>query len=142
MIVKQILKMKGSAVFTMSPSATLADVARELTHRKIGAVVILDGERIAGIVSERDVVRAIAERGAKALEATASSVMTQRVETCACEDLVDDLLERMTNSRFRHLPVVEEGHLVGLVSIGDVVKQRIDEAVRERDHMRDYIHSM
>jgi CBS domain-containing protein len=142
MTVQQILKMKGNAVFTMAPTATLAEVARELHSRKIGAVVILDGERLAGILSERDIVRLVAERGAKALDVPASSAMTQRVETCGCDDLVDEVMARMTNSRFRHLPVVHEGRLVGLVSIGDVVKQRIDEAIREADSMRDYIHSM
>lgn len=142
MTVQQILKMKGSAVFTMPTTATLASVAWELNSRKIGAVVILDREQIVGMLSERDIVRVIAERGAKALDVPASTAMTQRVEICGCDDLVDDLMARMTNSRFRHMPVVHEGKLVGLVSIGDVVKQRIDEAVREADHMRDYIHSM
>lgn len=139
MTVKAILQEKGGDVFTMTPDATLAEVARELTARKIGAVVIMHGDTLAGILSERDVVRHIAAKGADALGATASSAMTQTVETCALDDLIDDVMARMTRSRFRHLPVVHEGRLAGLVSIGDVVKRRIEEAVRERDEIRDYI---
>jgi len=139
MTVKAILKDKGNAVYTMPPSATLAEVARELATRRIGAVVIMEGERLAGIVSERDMVRALATDGAAALDAPASSAMTQAVQTCRLDDLIDEVMEKMTASRFRHMPVLEDGKLVGLVSIGDVVKQRIEEALRERDDMRAYI---
>lgn len=139
MTVKTILDQKGSAVFSMPPTATIADVTRELATRKIGAVLIMDGDQLVGILSERDVVRTLASEGPAALDSPASSVMTQRVETCAIDDLIHDLMERMTQSRFRHMPVVNEGKVVGLISIGDVVKQRIEAAVRERDEMRNYI---
>ncbi len=142
MTVKQILDEKGRDIFAMGPEATLGEVAAELTARRVGAVLIMEGQHLAGILSERDLVRAIASRGAEALSAPASSIMTQSVQTCGLDDLIDDLMERMTASRFRHLPVVDEGRVVGLVSIGDVVKQRIEEAVRERDDMRAYIHSV
>ncbi|MEM7695175.1 MAG: CBS domain-containing protein [Pseudomonadota bacterium] len=141
MTVRSILNEKGGTVFTMVPEATVALVAQELATRKIGAVVVSDGDTIAGILSERDVVRVLAARGASALAATASSVMTANVQTCALDDLIDDVMERMTRARFRHMPVVDEGKLVGLVSIGDVVKRRIDDAVRERDDLRAYIMS-
>lgn len=141
MLVKVILDRKGRDIFSMSPEATLAEVAAELTARRIGAVLIMEADRLVGILSERDVVRAVASRGAEALANAASSVMTQTVQTCTLEDLIEDVMERMTASRFRHLPVIDEGKVIGLVSIGDVVKQRIEEAVRERDDMRNYIHS-
>ncbi len=139
MTVKAILKDKGGDVVSMSPESTLADVAKTLAAKKIGALLIMDGERLAGILSERDIVRHIASVGAEALALTASAVMTAKVETCTRDDLIDSVLERMTASRFRHMPVVEEGKVVGLVSIGDVVKRRIETAVRERDEIRDYI---
>lgn len=139
MSVKSILKEKGSKVFTLPPETTLDTVAKELAERHIGAVVILEGERLVGIVSERDLVRCIAERGAAALNEPASAAMTRRVETCTLSDTIDEVMQRMTTSRFRHVPVLEEGRLVGLISIGDVVKRRIDDAERERDDMRAYI---
>ena len=141
MTVKAILKEKGGDIFSMSPDATLQQVAEELTRRKIGAVLIMDGDRLAGILSERDIVRQIAGSGGKALSASAASVMTQKVETATVDDTIDEVLTRMTNSRFRHMPVVVEGKVTGLISIGDVVKRRIEEAVRERDEIRDYIMS-
>lgn len=139
MTIKTILQQKGSKVFTMAPTATIADVARELATQRIGAVVVLDGERLVGIVSERDVVRRIAEIGACALEESVADIMTKRVEIAALDDAISSVMQRMTHSRFRHMPVVEDGRLIGLVSIGDVVKERIDEAERERDDMRAYI---
>lgn len=141
MTVKTILDQKGRDVFTMGPDATLAEVAAELTSRRIGAVLIMDGERLAGILSERDLVRSIASRGGACLTEAASSVMTQKVQTCTTDDLIEDVMERMTASRFRHMPVEDRGRVIGLISIGDVVKLRIEEAVRERDDMRAYIHS-
>ncbi len=142
MTVKAVLSEKGTEVFSMSPEATLEDVVRELSERRVGAVLITEGDHLAGILSERDVVRVLAKLGANALKTTASSVMTAKVETCALDDMIDDVMERMTASRFRHLPVVDGGKVVGVVSIGDVVKRRIEAAVRERDDMRDYIHSI
>jgi len=142
MTVRAVLRDKGDEIFSMPPTATVQQVAEELTRRRVGAVVILDGDRLVGILSERDIVRSIARRGEKALEMSAASVMTAEVETCRLDDPIDDVMHRMTGSRFRHMPVVEEGRLVGLVSIGDVVKRRIDEALRERDEVTAYIHSI
>jgi len=141
MLVKDIIDQKGRDIFTMLPDATLADVANELTKRRIGAVLIMEGERLVGILSERDLVRAISDSGPEALALPASSTMTQSVQTATLDDLIEDVMERMTASRFRHLPVVDNGTVIGLISIGDVVKYRIEEAVRERDDMRAYIHS-
>jgi CBS domain-containing protein len=140
MTVKAILAGKSGGIFSVRPEATLEEVSRELTARRIGAVLVMDGDRLAGILSERDIVRAIAGAGAAALARPAAGVMTQKVEVCGVEDLIDDVMARMTASRFRHLPVQHEGRIVGVVSIGDVVKARIDEAVRETDDMRAYIH--
>lgn len=140
MTVKAILGEKGSVIFTAPPDATLEEVSRQLTHKRIGSVLVMDGERIAGILSERDIVRAIAAEGAAALPRPVSSQMTRKVETCGLDDLVDEVMAKMTNSRIRHLPVLHEGKIVGVVSIGDVVKARIEEAVRETDDMRAYIH--
>jgi CBS domain-containing protein len=142
MTVKAILRDKGGDVFKMAPGASLQEVAEELTRRRVGAVLICDDDRIVGILSERDIVRAIARLGPKALENSAASVMTAKVETCCLEDPIEDVMHRMTASRFRHMPVVEEGRLVGVVSIGDVVKRRIEQAVRERDELEAYIHSV
>lgn len=139
MTVKAILREKGGDVFAMSPEVTLREVARELTERNIGAVVILDGDELVGILSERDLVRRLARDGAGALERTAASAMTAQVETCHLADSIEDVMARMTASRFRHLPVVDGARLVGLVSIGDVVKRRIEKAVRDQEEMRAYI---
>ncbi|WP_075221002.1 CBS domain-containing protein [Acuticoccus yangtzensis] len=139
MTVKAILKEKGGNVFSMSPDATLAEVAQELSKHKVGALLIMDGDQLVGILSERDIVRHIASAGAEALKVTASSVMTKSVQTASPDDLVDDVMQRMTSSRFRHMPVVESGKVAGLISIGDVVKVKIEQAIRERDQIRDYI---
>lgn len=139
MIVKDILSQKGNDVFSMTPEAALEDVVRELSTRRIGAVIIRDGEQIAGILSERDVVRHVADHGAAALTMPASSAMTRKVETCGIDDFIDDVMARMTTSRFRHMPVLHQGRLAGIVSIGDVVKLKIEQVVRETDDMRAYI---
>ncbi|ORE96520.1 hypothetical protein ATO13_06640 [Stappia sp. 22II-S9-Z10] len=102
-------------------------------------MLIMDGDQLVGILSERDIVRHIASAGAEALKVTASSVMTKSVQTASPDDLVDDVMQRMTSSRFRHMPVVESGKVAGLISIGDVVKVKIEQAIRERDQIRDYI---
>jgi CBS domain-containing protein len=140
MTVKAILSGKGHAVETIAPSATLADAAKTLSARGIGAVVVTDpsGE-IIGLLSERDIVRATAERGAAALQQTVDQVMTRRVITCTEADTVGALMEQMTNRKFRHLPVVEDGKLVGIISIGDVVKYRLGEMEAETNAMREYI---
>ena len=113
---------------------------RLLAEKRIGAAPILGADRrIAGIISERDVVRALAERGAAALDEPVSRTMTRKVETCDEGETVTNLMERMTAGKFRHMPVVDQGRLVGIVSIGDIVKHRVQEMERESVAMRDYI---
>jgi CBS domain-containing protein len=142
MNVKTILAAKGGNVIAIEPTATLAAAAKLLAKHRIGAVVINGaGGRLAGILSERDIVRSLAELGAKALDQPVGQVMTREVETCSEDDTVADIMERMTARKFRHLPVLTKGKLVGLVSIGDVVKQRVEEVESESEAMRDYIRS-
>jgi len=142
MNVKSILAAKGGDVISIEPTATLAAAAKLLAKHKIGAVVIKGaGGRLAGILSERDIVRALVELGADALTHPVGQVMTREVETCGEEDTVAAIMERMTARKFRHLPVVTKGRLVGLVSIGDVVKQRVEEIEGETEAIRDYIRS-
>ena len=130
----------GGDIFSVEPTADLAAAAKLLAAHRIGALVIRGaGGRLAGILSERDIVRALAERGAEALALPVGQVMTREVETCGENDSVASLMERMTTGKFRHMPVVEQGRLVGLISIGDVVKQRVEEFERESEAMRDYI---
>jgi len=140
MLVSQILREKGSAVVKAAPEATLAEAAQVLTRHRVGAVLVLDGRGgPLGILSERDIVRAIARDGASALSHTVASCMSKPVTTCEESDTVEDLAESMTHGRFRHLPVLNDGRVVGVVSIGDVVKWRIDETVREAQALKDYI---
>jgi CBS domain-containing protein len=144
MNVKAILAAKsgnlGGDIVSIEPTANLAAAARLLAAHRIGAVVIRGaGGRLAGILSERDIVRALAERGADALALPVGQVMTREVETCGENDSTASLMERMTAGKFRHMPVVEQGRLVGLISIGDVVKQRVEQFEREQEAMRDYI---
>jgi CBS domain-containing protein len=140
MTVKAILASKGYAVQTIQPEATLAEAASVLDARHIGAVVVTDpaGE-VIGVLSERDIVRRLARDGAAALKCTVAEAMTRRVATCEQVDTVGDLMEQMTNGKFRHVPVVEEGRLIGIVSIGDVVKYRLGEFELESSAMREYI---
>jgi CBS domain-containing protein len=140
MHVTAILKAKGRAVETVTGNVTLAEVAQRLTVHRIGAVVVCGARGdVVGIVSERDVVRMLAEHGPEALRRSASEAMTQNIETCRESDTIDELMSRMTNGRFRHIPVVENGDLAGIVSIGDVVKHHIAEVELEASAMRDYI---
>ena len=144
MNVKAILAAKsrnlGGDTITIEPTATLSTAAELLAERRIGAVVICGaGGRLAGILSERDIIRALAERGTDALTLPVGQVMTRNVMTCGEEDSVANLMERMTAGRFRHLPVLRDGKLVGLVSIGDVVKQYVEAIERESEALRDYI---
>ena len=144
MNVKAILAVKklGGDIISIEPTADLATAAKLLSKHRIGSVVILGaGERLVGILSERDIVRALSEQGAGALALPVGQVMTRDVATCGEDDTVASIMERMTAGRFRHMPVVANGRLVGLVSIGDVVKQRVDEIVSESEAMRDYIKS-
>jgi CBS domain-containing protein len=140
MTVKTILSTKGSEVITIGPAVTLEDAIAILNRYRIGALVVLGAdERVIGILSERDIVRALAEVGAAALKEPLSRSMTRIVVTCCEADTVSDLMERMTHGRFRHIPVLEQERLVGIISIGDVVKQRLSEMEREHEAMRDYI---
>ena len=140
MTVKAILSRKGRAVTTIEPTATIAEAAKLLSERRIGAVIVTDaGERIAGLLSERDIVRTLADKGAVALALSVEQVMTRRVVTCTETDTVGSIMERMTTGKFRHLPVVEDERLIGLVSIGDAVKYRLEEMELESSAMRDYI---
>lgn len=140
MIVKDILSAKGSDVVTISPKATVAEAVKIMAERHIGALVITGpDDRIIGIVSERDVVRALAARGNEALSLSLTEVMTRKVITCSRNEMVAAIMEQMTHGKFRHVPVVEEARLVGIVSIGDVVKLRLAEMEHEHMALQDYI---
>jgi CBS domain-containing protein len=140
MTVSILLAGKGREVVTIEPTANLAAAVALLAEKRIGAVLILGADRrITGILSERDIVRALAERGAAALDESVSSAMTRRVSTCRENETVASIMERMTSGKFRHVPVVDQGRLVGIVSIGDVVKHRLHEMERDSAAMRDYI---
>lgn len=141
MLVSQILKSKGSeGVVTTQPGVSVAQAAEILSAKKIGALVISrDGKALAGIVSERDIVREIGRRGPACLSDTVDSIMTAKVVTCARGDQTDAVLQKMTDGRFRHIPVVDGGQLVGLISIGDVVKARLAELAAEKDALEGMI---
>ena len=140
MIVKNILLGRRGNVVTIEPTADLAAAVKRLAERRIGALVILGADhRIVGILSERDIVRAFAERGPAALHEPVGQVMTRDVKTCSEDDTIESLMGRMTTGRFRHMPVVEQGKLVGIVSVGDVVKNRLEEMELEAAALRDYI---
>ena len=140
MQVRHLLREKGREVVTIASDATISEAARLLARRRIGAVVVRDRDgSITGILSERDIVRAVADDSFAALGQSVSAHMTRRVSTCCETDSVEDLMEQMTRGRFRHIPVVEDDRLTGLVSIGDVVKSRIAETVREAENLREYI---
>jgi CBS domain-containing protein len=142
MTVAQILTRKGSAVITVAPSATLHGVVDLLAKNRIGAVVVDDGKGgIAGIVSERDVVRALSQHGGGAMGKTVADIMTKKVRTCTPQDTEGELMGLMTEHRIRHLPVLEGGKLAGMISIGDVVKLRIESIEREAEEMKSYIAS-
>jgi CBS domain-containing protein len=140
MNVAAILKSKGKGVITTTPNTSLLDVAKLLERNGIGCIVV-EGEdgKVAGIVSERDIVRAVGQSGAKVLKDPVSTYMTRTVVTAREADTIDRLMSEMTTHHFRHMPVVERGRLIGLVSIGDVVKMRIAEAEMEAAAMRQYI---
>lgn len=139
MLVSQILKDKGDTVFTVTPSETIAEVAGLLHARRVGALVVMSAGAVAGIVSERDVVRAMAGEGAAALDRPVSSCMTADVLFADPGETVDSLLARMTDRRIRHLPVCVEHRLVGIVSIGDLVKWKISEVEAEAEGLKAYI---
>jgi CBS domain-containing protein len=140
MNVKNILSAKGGEVVTIEPNASLDTAAKRLAERKIGALVVVGAEhRVIGILSERDIVQELAARGAAALERPLSEVMTRKVITCSQSDTISSVMERMTEGKFRHLPVVEQSRLIGIVSIGDIVKHRLQEMEHEQSALRDYI---
>lgn len=139
MNVATILKAKGSEVETVGPDMTLGEAARLLSAKRIGAVLVMEGLHLLGILSERDIVKTIGVSGADALDRRVREIMTSRIVTCGLNDSVDELMDMMTEGRFRHLPVVENDRLVGIISIGDVVKHRIAETVMETEALRLYI---
>jgi len=142
MSVKQILDQKGRDVVTVSPTMGTEEAVRFLADNKIGAVVVTGpGGGVAGILSERDIVRAVATRGADALTAPISAIMTSKVTTCGESHSVNQVMEMMTNGRFRHLPVEADGKLIGIISIGDVVRRRIEDVEREAAEIKAYIAS-
>lgn len=140
MLVAQILKAKGSQVYTCGPDDTLGRAATLLTQRSVGAMVVMDGDRVAGIISERDMVRALAQDGGEALNRPVRRYMTSDVVYARPDESVDELMERMTDRRFRHLPVcADEDRLIGIISIGDLVKTKISETVQEAESLMAYI---
>jgi len=139
MTVRAVLESKGDNIVTVAPSATVRAAVKLLSERRIGAVLVMAGAQIAGILSERDIVRVLGERGAAILDEKVEQVMTRKVITCRPADTVAAIMEKMTEGKFRHLPVVEESRVVGLISIGDVVKRRVMEYEREQEALRDYI---
>jgi CBS domain-containing protein len=140
MNVESILKMKGSSVVTVPPEAGLMETVEMLRTRKIGAVVVSgDGRTVDGILSERDVVRALGARGKAALDAPVRTAMTDTVVTCRRSDSVETVMSRMTEGRFRHVPVIEDGALAGMISIGDVVKARLEELSAEAEQLKEFI---
>jgi CBS domain-containing protein len=140
MTVSVILTTKSREVVTVEPNITLKSAVALLAAKRIGALLILGVDnRVAGILSERDIVRALAERGASALYEPVSQVMTRKVSTCTESETISAIMERMTDGKFRHVPVVDQGRLVGIVSIGDVVKHRLQEMERDSAALRDYI---
>jgi CBS domain-containing protein len=139
MTVSRIINEKGRNVVTASPETTLAALTATLAEKRIGAIVVVEKGAIRGIISERDIVRAIAKHGGDALMKPASEWMTARVMTCEPRDTINEVMQKMTSGRFRHLPVMENGKLAGIVSIGDVVKRRIEDVEREADQIREYI---
>jgi len=140
MTVRAILSRKGNDVATIEPNAPLATAMKILAERRIGALVITGADqRIVGILSERDIVRTLAQRGPVALDKPLADVMTRKVVTCSQSETVCEIMERMSSGKFRHVPVVEQGRLIGIVSIGDIVKSRLEEMEREQAALHDYI---
>ncbi|MCF6302438.1 MAG: CBS domain-containing protein [Devosiaceae bacterium] len=139
MTVSAILKNKDGTTITLPSSATLAQACKTLAQYRIGTILIVDEDKLSGIISERDIVRIMAASGGEALNDTVASCMTKNIITCTSADTVSLVMERMTNGRFRHIPIVENDQLIGIVSIGDVVKFRIAEVEREAQEIRDYI---
>jgi CBS domain-containing protein len=141
MLVQQILKSKGdTGVMTVLPGSLVQDAAKILAEKRIGTVVVSsDGKSAEGILSERDIVRELAKRGASCMSDKVDNLMTSNLVTCALNDAADSVLQKMTEGRFRHMPVVEDGEMVGLVTLGDVVKARLSELAMEKDALEGMI---
>lgn len=140
MQVGQVIAQKELDIVTTRPDASIAEAAALLKDKNIGAVVVTETDgSISGILSERDIVRALPDHGGKLLDEKVANLMTTEVTTCTPDDRIDDVMKLMTSGRFRHLPVVNEGHLVGIISIGDVVKNRLRELESETSDLRQYI---
>ena len=139
MLVSDILKSKGSDVVTAPPSLPVADAARLLSEKRIGSLLILDRGKVVGILSERDIVRALAAEGPSCLDGPVSRLMTAKVVTCDPGQTIADVMEMMTSGRFRHVPVIADGRVAGMISIGDVVKWRLEEAQEEVRQMAAYV---
>ena len=139
MNIDSILTSKGSSVITIAPGENIAAAARLLAKHHIGAVPVLDGGKICGMISERDIVQEISEHGQEGLNKPVAHCMTKRVVSCLCQDTVDHVMGLMTRGKFRHIPVMENQKLTGIISIGDVVKCKIEQSEREVEDMRTYI---
>jgi CBS domain-containing protein len=140
MLIGQILADKGRDIVSTRPDATIAEVVKLLQAKRIGAVVVMDdGGALCGIISERDLARGLADQGAKLLEMRVGQLMTSEVETCTPDDDLEKLMKQMTEGRFRHLPVLRDGEMIGIISIGDVVKHRLHELESETHMLHDYI---
>jgi CBS domain-containing protein len=139
MTVRAILDSKGHDVLSVDADARLSAAIKLLADRRIGAVLVMNQGRLEGILSERDIVRVLGERGARVLDEPVGAVMTRKVVSCRESDTVAGIMEMMTIGKFRHLPVVEDGKVVGLISIGDIVKRRVQEFENEQEALRDYI---
>jgi CBS domain-containing protein len=141
MTVRAILESKGHHIVSVAPDAQLSAAVKTLSERRIGAVLVMSQQRIEGILSERDVVRVLGERGADALDEPVRNVMTHKVISCRPRDSVGEIMERMTSGKFRHMPVLDDNRIVGLISIGDIVKWRVAEFESEQQALHDYIKS-
>jgi CBS domain-containing protein len=139
MTVRSILDTKGHHITSVTPDVALTDAIKTLGDRNIGAVLVMKDGKIEGILSERDIVRVLGDRGASVLDEPVSEVMTRKVVSCRPADTVSGIMEMMTLGKFRHLPVIEDGKVVGLISIGDIVKRRVQEYEAEQEALRDYI---
>ncbi|MEC3973975.1 CBS domain-containing protein [Amycolatopsis sp. H20-H5] len=139
MRISDLLRGKGTAVATVAPETTVTELLARLAEHNVGAMVVITGDQIAGIVSERDVVRRLVEHGPGLLARPVAEIMTKMVASCGPEDSVDQLTVLMTERRIRHVPVLVEGKLAGIVSIGDVVKNRMEELEKSREQLEAYI---
>ncbi len=139
MKISDILRYKGAEVVTIAPSDSVASLVAALAEHNLGALIAVEGDRVVGIVSERDVVRRIAEQGAAVLEIPVAEIMTSSVLSCASTDSVDSIAETMTQRRIRHMPVIDGDALAGIVSIGDVVSSRIRQLEQDRGQLEQYI---